>query len=180
MFFWCCSEHDEGLSDVALHKLLLDSEHVEPDSLAEWSALTYGDDIADLCSSEGWAQVCWQVVMSLLKSVILFDVMQVISSQNHCSLHLVRQHDTLEDSSSDTHVRGEWTLLINVFTSLGIKWSLETETNLLRESLNLDFLSVLSNLLGKSFLGVVENANLLLISFLSLNIGHCDCCNRLV
>jgi len=169
VFFWSCSEHDEGLSDVALHKLLLDSEHVEPNGLAEWSALTYGDDVADLRSCEGWAQVCWQVVMSLLKSVVLFDVMKVISSQNDSSLHLVRQHDTLEDSSSDTHVRGEWTLLINVFTILGIKWGLETKTNLLRESLDLHFLSILCDLLGKSLLGVVENTNLLLISFLSLN-----------
>ena len=129
MFFWSCSEHDEGLSDVALHKLLLDSEHVEPDGLAEWSALTYGDDVADLRSCEGWTQVCWQVVMSLLKSVVLFDVMEVISSQNDSSLHLVRQHDTFEDSSSDTHVRGEWTLLINVVAIPGIKWRLETYTN---------------------------------------------------
>ena len=104
MFFWSCSEHDEGLSDVALHKFLLNSKHVEPDGLAERSTLTYGDDIADLSSCEGWAQVCWQVVMSLLKSVVLFNVMEVISSQNDSSLHLVGQYDTLEDSSSDTHV----------------------------------------------------------------------------
>ena len=44
-----------------------------------------------------------------------------------------------------------------------------TKTNLLRESLDLHFLSVLCDLLGKSLLGVVENTNLLLISFLSLN-----------
>ena len=126
MFFWCCSEHDERLSDVALHKLLLDSQYVEPDSLAEWSALTDGDDVADGCSCEGWTQVCWQVVMSLFKSVVFFDVMEVISSQNDSSLHLVGQHDTLEDSSSDTHVRGKWTLLINVLASLGILRGLET------------------------------------------------------
>merc|ERR1719453_2966934 len=102
--FWYCSEHDKGLSDVTLHKLLLDSEHVESDSLADWSALTYGDDVTNGCSCEGWAQMCWQVVMSLFKSVVLFDVMEVISSQNHSSLHLVRQYDTLEDSSSDAHV----------------------------------------------------------------------------
>ena len=104
MFFWCCSEHDEGLSDVTLHKLLLDSEHVESDGLAEWSALTYGDDVSNLSSCECWAEMCWQVVMSLLKSVILLDVMEVISSQNDSSLHLVRQYDTFKDSSSDTHV----------------------------------------------------------------------------
>jgi len=110
VFFWCYSEHDEGLSDVTLHKLLLDSENVEPDGLAERSALTYRDNIADHHSCESWTQVCWQVVMSLLKSVVLFNVMEVISSQNNSSLHLVGQHDTLEDSSSDAHVRGEWTL----------------------------------------------------------------------
>ena len=84
MFFWRCSEHDEGLSDVTLHKLLLDSEHVEPDGLAERSALTNGDDIADLRSCEGWAQVCWQVVMSRLESVVLFNVLFHMKSARSC------------------------------------------------------------------------------------------------
>ena len=114
--------------------------------------------------------------MSLLKSVVLLDVMQVISPQNNSSLHLVGKDDTLEDSTSDANIRGEWALLINVLALFGLQWGLETKTNLLRESLDLDLLSILGNLLGKSLLGVVENTNLLLISFLSLNIGHCDCC----
>ena len=75
-----CSEHDEGLSDVALYELLLNSEHVESDGLAKWSALTNGDDVADLGSCESWAEMSWQIVMSLLESVVLSDVMQVISS----------------------------------------------------------------------------------------------------
>lgn len=125
MFFWC-SEHDEGLSDVALHELLFDSEDVESDGLAERSALADGDDVADLGSVESGAEMCWQVVMSLLESVVLPDVVKVVSSQNNSSLHLVGQHDTLEDSSSNAHVRGEGTLLINVLTSLGFSGSLET------------------------------------------------------
>ena len=69
--------------------------------------------------------------MSLLESVILLDVMQVISSQNNSSVHLVRQDHTFEDSTSDSDWGGEWALLINVLSVLGFLGGLETETDLL-------------------------------------------------
>lgn len=83
------SEHDESLSNVTLDSLLLDSEHIESNSLCKWSALTDSDDITNSGSREHWREVSWQVVMSLLKSIVLFDVMQVVSSQNYSSVHLV-------------------------------------------------------------------------------------------
>ena len=74
------SEHNEGLSDVTLDTLLLNSQGVESHSLGEWSALTDGDDITDSGSRENWGEMSWQVVMSLLEPVVLLDVVQVISS----------------------------------------------------------------------------------------------------
>ena len=82
----------------------------------------------------------WQVVMSLLESVVLFDVMKVVSSEDDSSVHLVGKDDTpetkviryltrhylLEDSSSDRHVGGEWALLVNVNSVLSLLWGLET------------------------------------------------------
>ena len=82
----------------------------------------------------------WQVVMSLLESVVLFDVMKVVSSEHDSSVHLVGKDDTpetkviryltrhylLEDSSSDRHVGGEWALLVNVNSVLSLLWGLET------------------------------------------------------
>ena len=59
-------------------------------------------------------------MMSLLKSVVLLDVMKVISSQNNGSLHLVGKDDTLEDSASNVDIRGEWALLVNVVALFGL------------------------------------------------------------
>lgn len=85
------SEHDKSLSNVTLDSLLLNSQHVESNSLCKWSALTDSHDITDSGSGEHWGEVRWQVVMSLLKSIVFFDVMQVVSSQNYCSVHLIRK-----------------------------------------------------------------------------------------
>ena len=135
-----------------------------------------GDHITDLGSGESWGQMGWEVVMSLLESVVLLDVVQVISSQDDGSAHFVREDDTLEDSASDGHVRGEWALVINVVAFDGGSWGLEacktmryysllTETDLLVES------GAGDGLLSKNFLGVLENAELLLESFFSLKGG---------
>ncbi len=43
----------------------------------------------------------WQVVMSLLESVILLDEMKVISSEDQGSSHFVRKDDSFEKSTSD-------------------------------------------------------------------------------
>ena len=52
--------------------------------------------------------------MSLFKPVILFDVMQIVSSDGNGSMHFVRQNDTFEDSASDGDVGGEWALVVDV------------------------------------------------------------------
>ena len=125
------SEHNEGLSDIAFDSLLLDSDDVESDGLGDWSALANDDDVAHLGSAERWRAVSWQVVVSLLESVVLFDVVQVVSSQDQSSAHLGRQHDSLEDSASDGHVRGEWALVVNVRSLNCRRWSLETYNNII-------------------------------------------------
>ena len=71
------------------------------------------------------------VVMSLLESIVLLDVMQVISSQDHSSSHFGREDYTLQDSSSDAHVRGEWALLVNISSLNGSLRSFEAKPNFL-------------------------------------------------
>lgn len=68
-------------------------------------------------------------MMSLLESVILLDVMEIISSEDDGSGHFGVQHDSLQDSASDGDVGGEWALLINVSSFLGGLWGLETYKN---------------------------------------------------
>ncbi len=82
------SEHDKSFSNIALNSLLLYSQHVESDSLGNWSTLSDSDDITHSSSCETWGHVCWEIVMSLLESIVLLDEMKVISSQDNSVLHL--------------------------------------------------------------------------------------------
>jgi len=157
-----CSEHDKSLSNVTFNSLLLNSDNIESDGLGDWSALTDSDDITDSGSAESWGEMCWQVVMSLFKSVVFLDVMQVISSKNHSSSHLCGKDDTLKDSASDGNIWGEWALMVNVLAFHCCLWGLETKT---------DFLVVSwtwSTFLSKYFFRVIENSMLLLESSFSL------------
>ncbi len=76
------------LSDVALDSLGVELKHVELNSLGEGSALSDSHDIAFLDSWECWGAVGSKVLVSLLESVVLLDVMEVVSSDDDCSLHL--------------------------------------------------------------------------------------------
>jgi hypothetical protein len=88
------SEHDESLSNVTFNSLLLDSDDVEFDGLGKWSALANGDDVSDLGSTEAWSAVSWQVVVSFLESIVLLDVMKVISSEDDGSAHFSGKDNT--------------------------------------------------------------------------------------
>ena len=81
------------LSDVAFDSLGFNSEDVESNSLGERSALSDSHDITFSDSGECRGAVDGEVVVSLLKSVVLLDVMEIISSDDNGSLHLGRKHD---------------------------------------------------------------------------------------
>lgn len=81
------------LSETFLLSLGLDLNNVKPDGLGQRSALADGDDISFSDSGECWGAVSGQVFVSLLKSVVLLDVMEVVSSDHNCSLHLGRNND---------------------------------------------------------------------------------------
>ena len=101
-------------------------------------------------------------MMSLLKSVVFADVMQVISSKCNGISHLGRKNDTLEDSASDRNIGGEWAFVVDVLSLNCGLWSFETKTNFLVVS------RTSGVFLSKSLLVVLENSNLLLESFFVL------------
>jgi len=168
------SEHDESLSNVTFNSLLLDSDNIKSDCLGDWSALTNSDDITNSSSLESWRHVGWQVMMSLLESVVFLDIMQIIPSQDHSTVHPGWEDHTLEDSASDWNLGGEWALFVNINVLLlhCSLWSFETKTNFLIVMFS-DGTLALENLLG-----VLEDSCLLLISFFSLDVSHV-CCSRI-
>ena len=76
----------------------------------------------------------WDVLMPFFKPVVLLDIMQKVASNDNCSLHLGREHDTLEDSTSDAHVAGPWAFLVNILTIDSFCGSFEAEADLLEVS----------------------------------------------
>jgi len=115
------------------------------------------------------------VMMSLLKSVVFLDIMQIISSQSHGTAHLGGEDHTLEDSASDGNFGSEWALSVYIVVLAvdgGLHrshWSFETKTNFLVVSRSGGCL------LLQNFLGVLEDSRLLLEGFFSLDVSHVCC-----
>ena len=82
------SEENELLLDISDDFLGLELHNVESHSFGEWSALSYSHDVSFLYSWEGWGAMDRFVVVSLLESVVLLDVVEIISSHDNSSLHL--------------------------------------------------------------------------------------------
>lgn len=54
--------------------------------------------------------------MSLLESLILFDVMQVVSPDDNRPLHLLTLHNSSQDSASDAYIASKGAFLVNIRT----------------------------------------------------------------
>ena len=65
--------------------------------------MSNSDNISFL-NSESWGNVGGEGLVSLLESVVLLNVMQVVSSDDNGSSHLGGHNHTLEDLSSDIHI----------------------------------------------------------------------------
>ncbi len=63
------------------------------------------------------------VLVSLLETVVLANVVQVVTTNDNCACHLVLDDHTGQDTATDGHIAGERTLLVNVgaLASLQIK-----------------------------------------------------------
>ena len=90
----CCSVEGEGLLAGARLLLGVNLDNVEADSLGKRSALANGNGVTLLNTGEGGGAVSGQVLVSLLESVVLLDVVEVVSSDNDGSLHLGRNDNT--------------------------------------------------------------------------------------
>merc|ERR1719195_2337269 len=69
------------------------------------------------------------ILVTLFKTVVLLDVMQVVTPDDDRPLHLRGDAHALEDFTTDAHVPCEGALLIHVFTLLGLFWGRKTEAN---------------------------------------------------
>lgn len=130
-----------------------DFQDVETHGLGERTALTDGHDVTFL-DTERWRHVGGDVLVTLLETLVLLHKVQVITTHDDRALHLGRQNDTLEDTTTDRDVAGEWTLLVDVLPFNGRLWRLEAKTDFLVETW--------TGLLARELLRREEDAILLL------------------
>jgi len=71
-------------------------QDVKSNSLRERSTLTDNYNIS-FFYLKARTNVNWNISMSLLKSVVLLDVMQIISSYYYCSVHLCRYYHSFQN-----------------------------------------------------------------------------------
>lgn len=105
--------------------------HVELHGLSKGSALANGNNITLRHVGEGGRAVDRDVVVSLGKTSVLGDILQIISTNNNGSLHLGGDDQTLQDAATDGHIAGEGALLVNIGAIDGLLGGLETQTNVL-------------------------------------------------
>lgn len=74
--------------------------------------------------------------MTLLVSVVFWNVVQVVSSDDDGSVHLGRNNSSGQNLTTDGNGTSEWTLLVNVRTLDGGLWGLESQSDVLVPSLS--------------------------------------------
>ena len=127
------SEEHELFSDITDDFVWDDLQNVEVNSLAERSAFTNDNDVTFL-DWESWRAVDWDVSVSFFISIVFWNVVKIISSDNNSSLHFGWDADTFQDLSSDRYVAGEWTFFINVGWFNGLLGCSESESDVFEVS----------------------------------------------
>jgi len=130
-------EDAELLLALAAFGLRLVSNNVETNSLGQRSALSNGNDVSFVNSLESRGQMSGDVSVALFESVVLGQVVEIVTTNNNSSLHLVGDDNTTENTTADGNVAGERALLVNVVTSDGSGRGLEAQTNILEVSQSL-------------------------------------------
>ena len=69
-------------------------------------ALTSDDAVANR-DLEARRDVGGKVLVPLLITIVLLDVVQVVTAKNHRALHLVGHNDTTQDAATDRHLTEE-------------------------------------------------------------------------
>merc|ERR1712188_65693 len=100
-----------------------------------------------------------QCFVAFLISLILLDIMKVITSKNNSSLHLHALDNPSQNTASNTDITSERTFLVNVGAFCCFSWCFESQANVFHKPLVFSFGSFSNH----SFL-VLEDGSLLLIS----------------
>ena len=106
-------------------------DHVESNGLGQRAALADSDNITLTNVQEGGGAVYGHVGVLLAKTSVLTDILKVITTDDHGSLHLVGHHHALKNATTNGHIAGEGALLVDVRALNSLGGGLETQTDVL-------------------------------------------------
>lgn len=141
-----------------------DLEHVEAHSLAQGPALTHCNNVTNLDISEAGGQVHRHVLVTLLKAVVLSDVVEVVSADDNGPLHFHLGHHARQDAPSDGDITSKRAFLVNVGALNSLLGCLKAQTNVLVVPRKLLFASFSK----QDPLLILKDGRLLLVGTLSL------------
>jgi len=124
------SKEHELLSYISDNFVRSDFEDIERHCFAKGTTLSDENNISFFYRESG-RNMSRDVGVTLLISVILGNVMQIITSHNNCSLHLGWNDDSLEDLSSNGDIGSEGAFLVDVVSFDSLLGSLEVESDVL-------------------------------------------------
>ena len=131
IFFFClhCRARLEDAEDLGggLGDGLVRND-IESHSLGEGSAVTNGDNVADLHSESGRA-VRRDVGVALLKAIVFAEVVEVVAANDDGAGHLGGDDDALEHRATDRHIASEGALLVDVLALNGSARGLEAKAD---------------------------------------------------
>jgi hypothetical protein len=119
------SEKHELLSHITHNLVWYHFQHIEVDSFAQRSTFTNPHNITFL-DGESRGTMHGDVPVTLLVSVVLGNVVEIVTTYHNGSLHFGGDDDSLEDFPSDGYSTGEWALLVYVVVLDGFFWSSES------------------------------------------------------
>ena len=117
------------------------SHDVELDRLCQRTALSNGDNIS-LLNGEAGAAMRMNVLVTLLITLVLGDVVEVVTTNDNGALHLGGDDETLEDLSTDGNISSEGALLVDVVSLDGSIGGLNAKADILHPAHGLDLFGV--------------------------------------
>ena len=103
---------------------------IELDSLGQRTALSNRYNVPILHGEAG-AAMSMNVLMTLLETTVLGNVVKVIPTNDNRALHLGRDDKSFQNLTTDRHIAGKGTLLIDVVSLNGSIGGLDTQTDIL-------------------------------------------------
>ncbi len=105
-------------------------EDIKMNCFGQWAALSDQNNVSFLDWESG-RNMGGNISVSLLISVVFRNIVEIISTDHNCTLHLGWDDNSLKDLSSDGNSWGERAFLVNVVGFNSLLWSSEIQTNLL-------------------------------------------------